>query len=437
MLGFLGWVRFATKHPAAAMVIIIFFAEDCFDIFNFGIRKRFLSDVAIMLMLPLIVLNLRKVWNHITTFRSAYTTAIILFFCALLISLYFGSHVTFGQPMGIGLVVARKHLLFCSYLFMVAVGASRKECFLFLKYLALLGAVVAILSIVEVVLGGGIIFSNYYAIGQERAGRLRIHVGTFLVLFSIVYSFIKYQHLPNKFEQQHLIYLIVLFLGLYTIGFIVMTRADMIGLFFIFILWFGRKKLSNNKIMLLCATVSIIPIFFLSGLYEVMVAQTFIGKIIEQTITEFGSNQGNISIREDGAKYFLNLMLQNAPLTGIGIFSDTNFPNNPVTIAAKLNSYYLVDNNGLTTFIFFGFQGVLLLLFFVIKPLRDSSIAMKYGPSSERDYFEILFFIFIFILVTPTLNNIIVERMLVYSGVFFYLLSQASLDIRSMKKKLQ
>lgn len=155
----------------------------------------------------------------------------------------------------------KKTSSFCSYLFMVAVGASRKECFLFLKYLALLGAVVAILSIVEVVLGGGIIFSNYYAIGQERAGRLRIHVGTFLVLFSIVYSFIKYQHLPNKFEQQHLIYLIVLFLGLYTIGFIVMTRADMIGLFFIFILWFGRKKLSNNKIMLLCATVSIIPIF--------------------------------------------------------------------------------------------------------------------------------------------------------------------------------
>jgi hypothetical protein len=421
LLGLWGWTHFATRYPAAALIIIIFFAENCFDIFTFGIRKRFLSDIAIALMLPLIVLHFRRVWNHITRDRSPYAIAVLLFFSAILISLFCGSYLTFGQPMVFGLTVARKHLLFCSYFFMVAVGANREECYRFMKYLAWLGAAIAFLSIVEVVLGGGVIFSYYYAIGQERAGMLRIHVGTFIVIFSIIYFFLKWPHLP-KTSQQRFAYLLFLGLGLFAIVFIVMTRSVFLGLLVVFVLWLIRK-ITNRKIMFVCATVSLVAILILSGLGNTILSETFVGKIVEETSSEMGADKGNISIRQEGAQYYMDLMLQNAPLTGIGLFSDTNYPNNPVTIAAEQYHYYIVDTNGITTLVYFGLQGFLLLAFFSIKSLRDTLVAMKYSEGFERYHYEILFFIFIFILATPTLGNIIVEGMLIYSGVFFYLLS--------------
>ena len=421
LIGLLGWIRFATIHPAAALIIIIYFAEQCFDIFTFGLRQRLLSDIALSLMLPLIVLNFRRVWNHISSDRPPYAIAVLLFFSAILISLYFGSYLTFGQPMAIGLTVARKHLLFCSYFFMVAVGASLEECYRFMKYIAWLGGVIAFLSIIEVALGGGVIFSNYYAVGQERAGILRIHVGTFLVVFSVIYSFVKCLHLP-KSSRQRLGYLLLFGIGLYTIGFIIMTRAVILGLMVTFVLWLCRK-ISNRRVMFVCATVSLGAIIILSGLGSQMLDGTFVGKITEQTSTELVADKGNVSIRQKGAQYYIDMVIQNAPLTGIGIFSDTNYPINPVTIAADQLKYFLVDVNSISTMVCFGLQGLLLLVFFSIKSLQDTIGAIKYSDEVERYNFEILFFMFIYTLATPTLNNIIVERMLIYSGVFFYLLS--------------
>ncbi|MHB8808046.1 MAG: hypothetical protein ACYC59_10765 [Anaerolineaceae bacterium] len=421
LLGFWGWIHFATKYPAAALIIIIFFAENCFAIVTFGVRQRFLSDIAIALILPLIVLHFRRVWTHIVSGRSPYGIAVLLFFSAILISLYFGSYSTFGQPMAIGLTVARKYLLFCSYFFMVAVGASREECYRFMKYLAWLGAVISFLSIIEVALGGGIIFAHYYDIGQERAGLLRIHVGTFLVVFSVIYSFIKWQHLP-KTSQQRFGYLLFLGLGLFTIVFIVMTRAVFLGLLVVFVLWLLRK-ITSRKIMFVCATVSLVAILILSGLGSSLLSGTFVGKIVEETSGEIGADKGNIAIRQKGAQYYMNLMMQTAPLTGIGIFSSTNYPNNPVTIASEKFRYFVVDTNGITTLVYFGLQGLLLLAFFSIKSLRDTLVAMRYSDGFERYNFEILFFVFIYTLAIPSLDNIITERMLVYSGVFFYLLS--------------
>lgn len=372
-------------------------------------------------MLPLILFHFRRVWNHIIRDRAPYAIAVLFFFSAVFISLYFGSYVTFGQPVEIGLTVARKYLLFCSYFFMVAVGASREECYRFMKYLAWLGGVIAFLSIIDVALGGGVIFVNYHAVGQERAGMLRIHVGTFVIVFSVIYSFVKCLHLPQS-SRQWFGYLLLLGLGVLTIVSIVMTRAVILGIMGIFILWLVRK-ITNRRIMFVCATVSLVAILILSGLGDVILSDTYIGKIVEQTTTEMGADKGNISIRQKSAEYYMNLMMENAPLTGVGLFSDTNYPNNPVTIAIEQFHYFISDINGISTLIHFGVQGLLLVAFFSIKSLRDAVVAMRCAEIGEKYNFEIIFFMLIYTLATPTLNNIIVERMLVYSGVFFYLLS--------------
>ncbi len=263
LFGLWGWIRFATKHPAAALLIVVFFAENCFSIFNLGIRERLLSDIGIALMLPIIVLNIRRVWNHIVSDRSPYAIGILLFIIAIVNSLYWGSYVTFGQPMSIGLTVARKYLYFLSYFFMVAVGASREECYRFMKYLAWVGISLAFLSVIEVALGGGVIFKYAQGIGRERAGMLRVHVGEFLIVFSVIYSFIKYYSLP-KISMQRLGYGGAIGLGLLTLVFIVLTRAIFIGLFVTFSLWLIRK-ITSKKLVFLCATVSLTILLILTG----------------------------------------------------------------------------------------------------------------------------------------------------------------------------
>jgi len=414
------WVRFASRYPAEALVIILFLAEDCFDIVSFGLRQRFLSDIGIALMLPLIVLNMSRVLKHIFKVRSAYAKAILLFFAAICVSLYFGSTMKFGQPFDVGLVVARKFLLVLSYFFLVAVSASQENCYRFLKYLAWLGALLATLTVAEAALGGGVIFSHYYAIGQERAGLLRIHVGTFLIVFSVIYSFLKALYLVRT-GIVRIIYLLIALLGLATLVFITMTRAVLLGILITLFFWISYK-VNSRKIMLVCFTASLLAFLLLSGLFDEILSNSFVGKIMEMTKSEVFSDTGNISVRINGAKYYLELMLKNAPFTGIGIFSSTNYPNNPVTIAAERYHYFPIDINALTTLIYFGLQGLILLIYFTTKSIRDSYITMKRYAYPDKFNFEILLLIFVYILATPTLNNIIVENMLIYSGPVFYLL---------------
>lgn len=416
-----GWVRFATKYQAEALIIVVIFSESLFFIVDIGIKERFLSDIAVALMFIPIGTNTIKVIKNIITERTPYMVGILLFFVSILISQYSGAHLKFGQPIQASLIVVRQHLLFCSFFFLIAVGATKKDCFRFFKYLAWMGALISLLSVIEVILGGGIIFSQYYSIGEERAGLLRIHIGTFLIVFSIIYSFITFEN-STKSKLQRSTYLFFLCLGLFTILFIVLTRAIFVGLLIGLLLWLPFK-FNKNRLIFLCIVVSFFIIVIISGISERIIKKTFLNEMITQTSHELGSHKGNISIREKGAKFYLSLMLKNSPLTGVGIFSSTSYPNNPITKAAETFHYYIVDTMGISTIVNFGFQGLLLLVFFISKSLKDTIQSIKNAAPNNKSNYEVLFFVFIYILSTPTLNSIITENMLVYSGVFFYLLS--------------
>jgi hypothetical protein len=432
LLAIWAWIRFASKDPAAAIMIIIFFAEEGFDIFNFGFRQRFLSDLSIALMLPIILLNLHKVWQHTFAQRSPYAKAIFIFFICVCISQYAGASLKFGQPFDVGLIVARKHLLISSYFFLAAIGANKEICYRFLKYLAYLGALLSVLLIAEVALGAGTIFSHYYAIGQERAGQLRIHVGTFLVVFSVIYSFIKFQTL-TKDSLTRLFYVIIMILGLATIISIIMTRAVFLGLLLTFLFWISYH-FNSRKMIFLCYFAAIISVAVLSGFADYILTQTFLGQIFELTKTEAISGEGTMTLRFKAAIYYIKLMIKNSPLFGLGIFSTTNYPNNPISYAAEKYWYLPVDINGLTTLIHFGLQGALLLLFFASKSIIDCHHSIQNAVSKEKYNFEILLLIFIYILATPTLNNLLVESTLIYSGAFLYLLSISIKDSNDLRK---
>ncbi len=420
LIVFWGWVRFATKYPAEAFLVVIFFAEECFDMFTFGARQRLLSDIGYALMLPLIVLNFNRVWSHLFRVRWNYGVYIILFFSVILFSLFCGSYLIFGQPMAFGLVAARKYLLFCSYFFLVAVGATREEGFRLLKYLAWLGALVSLLSIVDVALGGGVVFSHYYAVGQERAGQLRIHVGEFLTIVSAIYSLVKFQE-TSKGSFSRIFYAICFFLCLYNSIFIGMTRAVYGGIFITGIVWFLINK-SYGKVMVFLFSVALLATVALTGVLDSVLSESFLSEIYKETVTEIDKNEGNVSIRKEGFQYFYSLWLDRAPITGVGVFSDTKFPNNPVTIASALRGYNYIDINGFTTILFFGVGGIVLLCCFLYKSLRDV-VSIIRSPDFDGKYnYQVILLVFVYNLVTPTLNNMIVERMVVYTGLFLFLL---------------
>ena len=372
-------------------------------------------------MLPLILLNLRKIWIHLTTERNAYAITIILFFCSIIISLYFGSYLKFGQPLLIGMTVARKYLLISIYFFMVAVFSHKKDCYRSMKYLAWLGGIISLLSMTDVALGGGVVFSQYHALGQERAGLIRIHVGTFLIVFSVVYSFFSYHNI-SKFGYTRIFYLILISTGLFTLLFIAMTRAVLLGLFITFSFWL-KYKFNNRTLIFICSIISIAGILIVSGIGEKIFADTALQTMFKDTTIEMASDEGNVAIRKECFRYYFNLTVDNSPITGIGLFSNTNFPINPITLAETNYYYYVSDINGISTFVHFGIIGLLLVVYLSIKSIRDTKSSILHLFHHERYHLNIIYFIFIYILATPTLNNLLVESLAIYSGIFFYIIS--------------
>lgn len=416
-----GWIIFSKKYRAEALIIIVCFSESLFFITDLGLRQRLISDISIGLMLLTIVSNFKNIWFEISKNRSPYTTGILLFFCSILIAQYFGAHLQFGQPMSVGVIVVRKYFLLCSYFFLLALGATKEDCFRFFKYLAWAGALLAILSIIEVMVGGGVVFPHYNLVGQERAGLLRVHVGTFLIVFSAIYSYIKYQTL-SKTGFQGLIYLTILIICLYTLIFIVLTRAVFLGLLIVFMCWIPFR-FNQIKLIMLSVLVSLMIWATISGYTEQVLSSSFLNKLTQETSYELHANKGNISIRKKGAAYYYKLMSENSPVTGVGFFSDTKFPNNPITRAASLYQYYIVDTNGISTLIHFGIIGSAVLIFFIFKSFKDVIYIIKSKKNHREFNYEVLYFILIYILCTPTLNNLLVEKQLIYSGAFFYMLS--------------
>jgi hypothetical protein len=373
-------------------------------------------------MLPVIILNFHRVWKHGFYKPTFYIKAIVIFYILICISQFWGAFIKLGQPMEIGLIVARKYLLLFSYFFLLAVKASEEECYRFLKYLAWLGFCLSILLISDKILGGGIIFTQYSSTGQiaTRAGELRLALGDFVIVFSIIYSFLKVMNI-NRQNIEKAMYFLVALVGLLAVFYVILTRAVILGIFLTFFFWL-TYKVNSKKIKILCVALMVVLSVSLSGFFENYFQKSFFSKILDSTKTEIVSITGNVGIRIDALKYYIDLMLNKSPVVGIGTFSDTRYPNNPVSIAAETYSYRPIDINGFSTTIYFGLFGTLILVVFAVKTIRDS-FKLIYVSNFPGNYnFQVILLILIYTLFTPTLNNLIVERMLIYSGLFIYLL---------------
>ena len=217
---------------------------------------------------------------------------------------------------------------------------------------------------------------------------------------------------------------------LYVLIFIVMTRAVFLGIAIAVSFWM-LKNIDSKKIMIVCAVISLCCIFTLTGILDDIVNGSFIGDILGQTVNELNLNRGSISIRSQGLMYYLSMLIYSSPLTGVGLFSSTEFIYNPVTTAAVTFKYYLIDINGVSTIVMLGLNGLLFLVYFNYISIRDTYSIISNVKKYFKFNYEILLLIFIFTISTPTINNIIVERMVIYSGMFFYLIQlSADMDIR-------
>ncbi len=153
--------------------------------------------------------------------------------------------------------------------------------------------------------------------------------------------------------------------------------------------------------------------------YSYNITDSKILDLVVSVIENISTDDNNISIRFEGANYFINFVNENSPILGCGIFSEINYPNNPITIPGEIFNYYQVDINGISTYIQFGILGLIYLLF---KTFRDTQLIDNSGGYKTKKLAMLFFYILFYVLVTPTLNNILVQNKLLYTGVILYFL---------------
>lgn len=420
VLVLIAWTLFANKYKALALIIVVIFFEKLFFITDLGVSSRLLSDVALALMLPIIFLRFGYLLRCINSQRKDYIWLILGFLLVVFLSVVISSHLHYGQPVDVGLLVARKYLLVISLFFAMALGLNQRDVLLFFKYLAYLGFAVSVLTILDVVLfGGGTIFSKYYAIGQTRGGLIRIHIATFLVVYSIIYFFVSTDFIRDGLRKTR--YTLMMLIPLINLLFVIQTRAAIIGVVLV-LGWFYVRNMNVNKLFISTLALSlfllIVPFYwgsFISGGSQ-------LGNLINLTLNEVGSSDGNIAIRQYAIEYLIGLTVEASPILGLGLFSDIYYPNNPLTIAAEESAYFLGDINGFSTFVNFGVLGVSILLLLTLRTFRDAGALVRSENKQEHLLASIVFCLLLFILLTPTLDNLLVENKLFYTGILIYFL---------------
>lgn len=415
------WNQYSRVNPALSLLFIVILAEGFYRINTFGLGSRLVGDVALLLITFTVLINFNKILTWRNRKQTAYDRVILLFWMSICASIYFGSYTVFQQPLTYGLIPARKYLLFGVYFLLIGIAFTKRDIFQFFKYLAWWGGVLALLSIVDAALGGGHIFLEYHNIGGERFGATRLAVGTFNISYSIIYCFVRLTQQKVIFKHS-LPYLLLLILCLFDFFFVIMTRAAIIGLACAVVVIFIKNS-KHFKVMCLVTMGIVIPLAILTYPYfEKFEILHQLNELLYSIQADTQQNTGNVSIRKEGASALLNVYWSHSPWFGIGTFSADRFPNNPITILSYFYRYHISDINGLSTLIQFGLPGISILFYLIFKTFSETSRITTSRLPEDVFLGKIFFALLIYILCTPTLGNLLVENMLVYTGVILYFL---------------
>lgn len=420
LFSIVAWVKFARAHCAIATLIIIIFDEGLYRITTFGLGPRIVGDMALFLIFSVILANAPQIWRRVKNKHTISMAAILLFWLIIAVSIFFGSHIIFHQPLFYGFIPARKYLVFGIYFFLIGVGMTKNDIHLFLKYLAWWGGLLALLGIIDASMGGGVIFTEYHQIGSTREGATRLAVGTFNVCYSVIYSLVSISHSKHQLRIS-ITYFLLLTFCLINLFFVTMTRSAIIGVtgtVILFVLTFSTRRLI--KIILVLSII--IPAFILSTpLLENTTQFNQIKGIILSIEEESNRDEGNVEIRKQGALALLDVFLTKSPIVGVGLFSHNNYPNNPIFLLSTVYNYHLIDVNGIATLILFGIPGVTLLVVIVLKTFKDARGVKSLAAPNDKMLGQVIFLWLVYILATPTLGNLLVERTLVYTGIILYI----------------
>ncbi len=420
LLFLFAWIKFAFKNKAMAVLIVVVFYEKLFLVTDLGIGSRLISDIALALMLPIILMGAKRVGKGFFGNKRGYYWLVITFILIVVLSVIGSSWMIFGQPVSVGLVASRKYFFIISFFYLVALGLDGKELMRLFRYLAYTGAFIALLLIIEAfLLDAGTIFSQFYDIGKTRGDYLRIHVATFLVVYSTMYLWISLDFLTSR--RTRMVYLFAVFVCFLSLLFVIQTRAIIIGLA-VSMIWYQLRNMDNKKLAITGSVLWIVLVGIAFTGVDYLIHETHIGTIAKETLIEIGGDKGNVSIRKEGFLYYIDYVLVHSPFLGLGFFSDINYPDNPVSYAAERFSYFPVAINGATTYIFFGVPGLIFLVYLTYRMFRDVLKARKRPFKSERLVALVIFHVLIYIVLIPTIGNVLTENILFYTGIFIYFL---------------
>ena len=87
LIGYFVWWKFSLRYKLSTIIILICFNETFFKLINAGPNKRFIHDIALVLMVFLILPQVSVVLNFVNKKYELYGKYIILYWLVIFISL--------------------------------------------------------------------------------------------------------------------------------------------------------------------------------------------------------------------------------------------------------------------------------------------------------------------------------------------------------------
>jgi len=420
-IGYFVWWRFAFQYKLSALIVLICFNESLYKLVSLGMAQRKIGDITLVLMASLIFPHIFKVTKTMGQEWEHYGKYIAFFIFIVLLSLFAGSYLVFGQPLTAGIFPARKYFFILSYFYMIAIGFQLSDFEKIFNYIAISGAVIAVLVLIDVqILGGGVLFNFEVSTAKTRFSSIRFSVSTSLVVVACIYSFIKSRNVSD-FRQQYF-YLGICFVCFLEIVTCNMTRARIIGLVFVLAVIYMKKINFARLIALILLFISVVFAGEILGTLPILNRLTKLYTLTVSEVQTRNPGQGNINIRARAFEHYTRLWITKSPIFGLGVFSETKYPRNPVTYAELKHHYFISDIKAMGTFIRFGIPGLALVIALYFKLFHDIKHLWNKVNDEEMVILSTIFYQLIYTLLTPTLGSILTSE-LVYYGIFFYYIS--------------
>lgn len=336
----------------ASLFFIVIGVTNCFTMFaNDGVVFSEWAWVAT------IAIWLRYLIDNRGQLKREVALGLVVFFLSVLFSGAIMANYNWGQPFFRSIIGLRQ------YIYISAVIPLKEEFKKYdrnyiLEYISFLTSLVALLIVVQFILGDNFKFLSLFITERFGDRRALLHLATpvFLVAFGYNFKMLLDDYKDNFWSR--LFNLIVIILAIFFVSKTRMFSLATIGMAALIYLLSGNYA---NKVIKAFVVITMLIAVAVGG-YEYIMAHV---SVVFSDIVSMGDDYGRIQAFTEYAKY-----LGKIPLLGSGI-ANKAFLGSPILLVEQ-KRLYLSDLGAFSDFFQFGIQGIIVYIVFLYAVINKS-----------------------------------------------------------------